>query len=68
MREVFEAHGALDRLEAFASFTARDFYGLPRNTDRITLEREPWTVPDGYPVRRRRVVPLCAGETPVAGA
>jgi hypothetical protein len=30
--EAFEAAGALDRLEAFASFHGADFYGLPRNT------------------------------------
>ena len=48
-REVFEDAGALDRLEAFASFHGADFYGLPRNADTITLEREPWTVPAEYP-------------------
>ncbi len=53
---------ALDRLEAFASFHGADFYGLPRNADTITLEREAWTVPASYPfgdddgraARRRR--------------
>ncbi|MEW6254252.1 MAG: dihydroorotase, partial [Planctomycetota bacterium] len=43
--EVFEDAGALDKLEAFASFHGADFYGLPRHTDTITLVREPWTVP-----------------------
>src|SRR3978361_1209068 len=46
--QVFAKHDALDRLEAFASFNGPDFYGLPRNTDRITLEREDWAVPDAY--------------------
>ena len=40
-----------------------DFYGLPRNTDKVTLEREPWTVPADYPFGDDRVVPLRAGET-----
>jgi dihydroorotase len=38
--EAFEAAGALDKLEAFASFNGPDFYGLPRNTDSITLVKE----------------------------
>ena len=35
--EAFDAAGALDKLEAFASFHGADFYGLPRNTGSITL-------------------------------
>ena len=61
--EVFEDLGVLDRLEAFASFNGADFYGLPRNGDRITLRRESWQVPDAYDVGPGRVVPLKAGET-----
>ena len=60
---AFEDAGALDRLEAFASFYGPDFYGLPRNTDRITLTREEWTVPETYRLGKNAVVPLCAGET-----
>jgi len=30
--EAFDAVGALDKLEGFASFYGADFYGLPRNT------------------------------------
>jgi len=37
--EAFEEAGALDKLEAFASFNGPDFYHLPRNSGRITLER-----------------------------
>jgi dihydroorotase len=62
--EAFEAAGALDRLEAFASFHGPDFYGLPRNTDRITLAREAWMVPTDQPLLDRDpLVPLRAGET-----
>ena len=43
--EAFEAAGALDRLEAFASFHGPDFYGLPRNTETVTLEKSSWQVP-----------------------
>jgi dihydroorotase len=61
--EVFEDLGVLDRLEAFASFNGADFYGLPRNSDRITLRRETWQVPAAYDVGPGRVVPLKAGES-----
>jgi dihydroorotase len=61
--EAFEAAGALDRLEAFASFHGADFYGLPRNADTITLQREAWTVPAEYDFGDHVVVPLRAGET-----
>jgi dihydroorotase len=60
--EAFEAAGALDKLEAFASFYGADFYGLPRNTDTITLEKKSWQVPDSYPLANDRVVPIRAGE------
>ena len=43
--EAFEDAGALDKLEAFASFYGADFYGLPRHTDTITLKRESWDAP-----------------------
>jgi dihydroorotase len=61
--EAFEAAGALDRLEDFASSFGADFYELPRNVDRVTLRREPWTVPSEYPLGGQTVVPLRAGET-----
>ena len=59
--EAFESVGALERLEAFASFHGADFYGLPRNTDNITLEKQTWTVPDALPLADDVVVPLRAG-------
>jgi dihydroorotase len=60
--EVFEDLGVLDKLEAFASFNGPDFYELPRNTDTVTLRREPWKVPPGYPLGDGQVVPLKAGD------
>ena len=59
---AFEQMGALDRLEAFASFNGPDFYGLPRNSGRITLRREAWTVPESLPFGADRIVPLAGGE------
>ena len=61
--EVFDAHGALAQLEAFASLNGPAFYGLPANEDRITLKRETWTVPDTYPLGDSVVVPFRAGGT-----
>ncbi len=62
--EAFEQAGALHKLEAFASFHGPDWYGLPRNTDTVTLAREAWTVPADYPyLPGERIVPLRAGET-----
>jgi len=61
--EIFEELGILDKLEAFASFNGADFYGLPRNTDTITLVRELWTMPEHLPLADGTIVPLKAGET-----
>jgi dihydroorotase len=61
--EAFEAAGALDKLEAFASFHGADFYGLPRNTGTVTLKREPWTVPETVPFGEATLKPLRGGET-----
>ena len=60
---AFEQMGALDRLEAFASCNGPDFYRLPRNTARITLRRETWTIPESLPFGADRIVPLAGGET-----
>lgn len=60
--EAFEAAGALDKLEGFASFYGADFYRLPRNTGTITLRRESWQVPDSVGFGEHRLVPLRAGE------
>ncbi|MDP2154814.1 MAG: dihydroorotase [Sulfuricella sp.] len=60
--EAFEQAGALDRLEAFASFYGADFYGLPRNTDSITLVKESWDVPAEMKFGGDVLIPLRAGE------
>ena len=60
--QIFEQVGALDKLEAFAGFFGADFYGLPRNTQRITLQKLAWTVPDYYGEAENRITPLMAGE------
>ncbi|WP_125783570.1 dihydroorotase [Pseudoalteromonas rubra] len=59
--EAFEEAGALDKLEGFASHFGADFYGLPRNTDTITLAKSSWQVPESYPLGDTQVVPIKAG-------
>jgi len=61
--EAFEAAGALDKLEGFASHFGPDFYRLPRNTGRVTLRREAFAVPADLPYGSDRLVPFRAGET-----
>ena len=61
--EAFENANALDKLEGFASFYGADFYGLPRNKQKITLVKESWQVPDNLPFDGDRLVPLRAGLT-----
>ncbi|HAS87217.1 MAG TPA: dihydroorotase, partial [Candidatus Competibacteraceae bacterium] len=60
--EAFDSTGALERLEAFASFHGPDFYGLPRNTATITLHRQATIVPEQLPFGEDYLVPLRAGE------
>ena len=61
--EAFDAAGALDKLEAFASFNGPAFYGLPRNAGTLTLEREDWELPAELPYGDTTLVPLRGGET-----
>ena len=61
--EAFDAAGALDKLEGFASFHGADFYGLPRNTGTITLKRESWTPPESFPFGQAELKPLRSGES-----
>lgn len=60
--QAFDAAGALDKLEGFASFHGADFYGLPRNTDTITLQRESWVPPESFAFGEASLKPLAAGE------
>jgi dihydroorotase len=61
--EAFEAAGALDKLEAFASFHGPAFYGLPRNSGTVTLRKESWAVPETLPFGETELKPLRGGET-----
>lgn len=60
--EAFEEAGALDKLEGFASFYGADFYGLPRNTEQITLMKESWQVAESLPFHDDVLVPFRAGQ------
>ena len=60
--EAFEAAGALDRLEAFASFHGPDFYRLPRHRGTVTLVRAPRTLPESLPFGDALIKPLRGGE------
>ncbi len=59
---VFEAEGALERLEAFASEFGPRFYGLPLNDGTITLERRDHLVPQRLGEGELALVPFHAGE------
>jgi dihydroorotase len=62
--EAFDAAGALDKLEAFASFHGPDWYGLARNAEKITLRRAAMAVPASLDyLPSDRLVPLRAGES-----
>lgn len=58
---AFEQAGALDKLEAFASFHGANFYRLPRNTSSITLKKESWLVPEQFDFAGEPLIPLYAG-------
>jgi dihydroorotase len=60
--EAFDAAGALGQLEAFASFNGADFYGLPRNTGTLTLQRQSWTPPESFAFGGAELKPLRSGE------
>ena len=60
--EAFDSVGALDKLEAFASFNGAAFYGLPRNSGTVTLKRESWTTPESFRFGEADLKPLRGGE------
>ena len=59
---VFEAEGALDKFEAFASLNGPAFYGLPVNPDTVTFEKAPNFVPARIDANGTAIVPFHAGE------
>ncbi|MFT6407317.1 MAG: dihydroorotase [Arenicella sp.] len=62
--QVFDELNALDRLEGFASFYGADFYGLPRNTEQLTLTRQAWEMPKEIALANGdSIVPFYAGQT-----
>jgi dihydroorotase len=61
--EAFEAIGALDKLEGFASRHGAVFHGLPINRGTLTLRKRPWQVPEELPFGEATLKPLRGGET-----
>ncbi len=61
--QAFDQVGALDKLEAFTSFNGADFYGLARNTKKVTLKKQSWIIPNEVAFGGSTVVPLCGGES-----
>jgi dihydroorotase len=61
--EAFDAAGAIDKLEAFASFNGPDFYELPRNTGHITLKKQSWMPPESFAFGEAELKPLRSGES-----
>ena len=61
--QAFDQAGALDKLEAFASFNGPAFYQLPRNAGTVTLQRQSWTLPAELPLGDTSIVPLNGGES-----
>lgn len=63
--QAFDDANALDKLNDFASVFGPRFYGLPQNTDSITLLKQSWQAPDNLSLGEGTLTPLCAGE-PIA--
>ncbi|MAJ90616.1 MAG: dihydroorotase [Legionellales bacterium] len=61
--EIFDKRQKLDKFEPFASFFGADFYGLPRNYEKITLIKAERKIPNTLPYDNDKLVPLHAGET-----
>jgi len=60
--EAFDRAGKIEKLEGFASFFGADFYGLPRNQEKVTLSKDTWRIPESYNFSGSHVVPFFAGE------
>ena len=61
--EAFASVNKLENLQAFASHNGPDFYGLPRNTELITLKQQSWQVPVTLPYLDEEIIPFMAGES-----
>ena len=61
--EVFDRANKIDMLEGFASNFGPDFYGLPRNSQKITLEKTTWQIPESYEFSSSTVIPFYAGKS-----
>lgn len=60
--EAFDSIDKLEQLEGFASHHGSDFYGLPRNSDTITLLEQTWDVPVSLPFGPDELVPIRSGK------
>lgn len=63
LAELFEKHGALDRLGGFTGGHARAIHGFASNGKTVALCREPWGVPASYGDGEETVIPMEAGRT-----
>lgn len=61
--EAFEAAGALDKLENFASHHGADFYSLPHNAETITLIKREQSIQDVISFGGDELVPFRANGT-----
>jgi dihydroorotase len=62
--QAFDQVNKLERLEGFASHFGADFYGLPRNTETITLVKEEQVIPESFDyLDGDKIIPLYAGKT-----
>ena len=61
--EAFDRANKIEMLEGFASHHGPDFYGLKRNTESITLEKNSWVVPESYKLANSEIVPFFGGRS-----
>lgn len=62
--QAFDQVGKIEKLEGFASHFGADFYGLERNSQKITLIKEDQIVPESLDyLENQKIIPLYAGKT-----
>ncbi len=61
--EAFERAGDFTHFETFMSRNGADFYGLPQNRGKITLNQQEWRVPESLVYADSKLIPFMAGET-----